>query len=308
VNAFTIIYHRAFTRPESSRAARKSGVHFRTTDRKLADRELRRLKDEQGQVDRSQGKLTLAELCDHYKKTVQHQGLKTVIQETYVADRIRGNWPTGSLIQVVKVRPSDVDMWLARYQFGTASRNFHIQVLKDVFDLAVRDRIIVVSPAQHLKYAKRDKPIRRTPTFEQFQAIVASIRAQRINGHDADESAIPLYPQLRSLLEKRHAQKAADGRVFKIKDAMRAIEAACKRLKLPAYSHRSFRRMFIPRAIEKGIDVKVIAEWQGHRDGGKLILDTSSHVNWEHSQRMAQLMNDVEPENVLPIAAIIEAA
>jgi len=66
--------------------------------------------------------------------------------------------------------------------------------------------------------------------------------------------------------------------------------------------------MFIPRAIEKGIDVKVIAEWQGHRDGGKLILDTSSHVNWEHSQRMAQLMNDVEPENVLPIAAIIEAA
>jgi hypothetical protein len=162
---------------------------LRTTGRKLADRELRRLKDEQGQVDRSQGKLTLAELCDRYKKTVQHQGLKTVIQKTYVADRIRGNWPTGSLIQVVKVRPSHVDMWLARYQFGTASRNFHIQVLKDVFDLAVRDRIIVVSPAQHLKYAKRDKPIRRTPTFEQFQAIVASIRAQRINGHDADESA-----------------------------------------------------------------------------------------------------------------------
>jgi site-specific recombinase XerD len=66
--------------------------------------------------------------------------------------------------------------------------------------------------------------------------------------------------------------------------------------------------MFITRAIEKGIDVKVIAEWQGHRDGGKLILDTYSHVNREHSQRMAQLMNDVEPENVLPIAAIIEAA
>ena len=64
-----------------------------------------------------------------------------------------------------------------------------MQALKDVFDLAVRDRIIVVSPAQHLKYAKRDKPIRRTPTFEQFQAIVDSIRAQGFNGHDADESA-----------------------------------------------------------------------------------------------------------------------
>ena len=51
---------------------------------------------------------------------------------------------------------------------------FTFRVLKDVFDLAVRDRIIVVWPAQHLKYAKRDKPIRRTPTFEQFQVIVAS--------------------------------------------------------------------------------------------------------------------------------------
>jgi hypothetical protein len=57
--------------------------------------------------------------------------------------------------------------------------------------------------------------------------------------------------------------------------------------------------MFITRAIEKGIDVKVIAHWQGHKDGGKLILDTYSHVNPVHSQRMAQLMTDVEPENVL---------
>jgi hypothetical protein len=57
--------------------------------------------------------------------------------------------------------------------------------------------------------------------------------------------------------------------------------------------------MFIVRAIEKGIDVKVIAEWQCHRDGGKLILDTYSHVNRAHSHRMAQLMTNVEAENVV---------
>jgi len=57
--------------------------------------------------------------------------------------------------------------------------------------------------------------------------------------------------------------------------------------------------MFITRAIEKGIDVKVIAEWQGHKDGGKLILDTYSYVNPIHSQRMAQRMTDEEPANVL---------
>jgi hypothetical protein len=59
--------------------------------------------------------------------------------------------------------------------------------------------------------------------------------------------------------------------------------------------------MFITRAIEKGVDVKVIADWQGHRDGGKLILDTYSHVQPIHSQRMAQLMTDEEPENMVEL-------
>jgi hypothetical protein len=52
--------------------------------------------------------------------------------------------------------------------------------------------------------------------------------------------------------------------------------------------------MFITRAIERGIDVKVIAQWQGHRDGGKLILDTYSRVRQPHSERMAALMVDRE--------------
>jgi site-specific recombinase XerD len=48
--------------------------------------------------------------------------------------------------------------------------------------------------------------------------------------------------------------------------------------------------MFITDALEKGIDVKTIAEWQGHRDGGKLILDTYSHVRRPHHDRMAELL------------------
>jgi integrase len=316
-----------------------------TTDRKLAERTLAKKKEQQSQIDRSKSRMTLAELCDRYIKTVQHQGAKTVDQKERVVRRIKNDWPSGSQIQVGKIRPSDADMWLARYDFGAASRSFHIQVLKDVFTLALRDKAISDSPAAHLKYVKREKPIRRTPTFEQFEAIVESIRSQRFNGHDVNESAdfveflglaglgqaeasmftwddidwqreqittfrhktksgfaIPLYPQLRPLLERRHSQRQPGiDRVFAINNAKKAIAAACKRLKLPAYSHRSFRRMFITRAIERGVDVKVIAEWQGHKDGGKLILDTYSHVNRAHSYRMAQLMTGDEARNVIPI-------
>src|SRR5260370_22303781 len=54
--------------------------------------------------------------------------------------------------------------------------------------MAVNDKIIVENPAKGLTYRKRKKPIRETPTFEQFKQIVADIRAQRFNA-DAEQSA-----------------------------------------------------------------------------------------------------------------------
>jgi Phage integrase family. len=305
-----------------------------TTDRAHAMRELRVFKEQQSQVDRSKSRMTLAELCDIYLRTVQHQKPKTIERKTLIVSRIKADWPTGSQIQIAKIKPTDVNLWLSGYDFGPVSRNLHTACVKDIFAMAVADRLVAYSPASGIKKMKLDKPIRRTPTFEQFQRIVESIRSQEFNGHDADESAdfvefiglaglgraeagalmwddidfareqittfrhktksgfvIPLYPQLQPLLERRHAQRSpGDDRVFKIKDAKKAIAAACTRLRLPAYSHRALRRMFITRAIERGVDVKVIAQWQGHKDGGKLILETYSHVNPVHSKRMAALM------------------
>src|SRR5436190_10522352 len=338
---------------------------LRTTDRVLAKRRLSEFRDEQRQTDRSQGRITLAELCKRYLLTVQRQKPKTVERKTAIIARIapsavlqiamaklglsseetaRGttsHWPTGELTQVGKVKPSDCDVWLSRYSFGSASRNLYIGCLKELFALAVRDRVIVTSPAAHLKSVKREKPIRITPSFEQFKAIIADVRAQQFNA-DAQDSAdfleflglaglgqaeagsltradvdfeaqriitfrhktatgfaVPLFPQVRALLERLCEGKAHDEQVFKIADAKKALAGACRRLGYPPFSQRSLRRLFITRAIEKGVDVKVIAEWQAHKDGGKLILDTYSHVNRSHSQRMAQLMTDGEPENVV---------
>ena len=120
--------------------------------------------------------------------------------------------------------------------------------------------------------------------------------------HKTDQGfAIPVYPQARGLIEGLCDGKAHDERLFKIADARKALANACKRLGYAAFSQRSLRRMFVTRAIERRVDVKVIAEWQGHRDGGKLILDTYSHVNPVHSNRMAQLMTTEEPDNVVPM-------
>jgi integrase len=318
-----------------------------TSDPAIARRKLARFKDEQRQIDRSQGKLTLAELCDRYLRTVQHQKPKTIERKTFIISRIKGDWPTGKLTQIAKVRPSDVDVWLSRYQFGSASRNLHISCVKELFALAVRDRIITASPAAHLHSVKREKTIRLTPTFEQFKAIIADVRAQQFNA-DAQDSAdflefvglaglgqaeassltgadidfdaghiitfrhktstgfaIPIFPQLKPLLARLCEGKHNSDPIFKIRDAKKALTGACQRLGYPAFNQRSLRRMFVTRAIQIGIDVKTISEWQGHKDGGKLILDTYSHVNPVHSRRMAQLMTDSEPENVIALTGVL---
>ena len=51
---------------------------LRTTDKALARRRLSEFRDEQRQTDRSQGRITLAELCKRYLLTVQRQKPKKV--------------------------------------------------------------------------------------------------------------------------------------------------------------------------------------------------------------------------------------
>jgi hypothetical protein len=159
-----------------------------TTDPTLARRKLADFRNEQRQIDRSQGKLTLDALCDRDLQAVGHQKPKTVERKIAIVKRIIADWPNGRLTQVAKIKPSECDSWLSRYRFGSASRNLYIACLKEVFALAVRDRIMSASPAAHLRSAKRKKPIRLTPTFEQFKAIIADVRAQRFNA-DAQDSA-----------------------------------------------------------------------------------------------------------------------
>jgi hypothetical protein len=66
-----------------------------TADRKLAERNLAKEKEKQSQIDRSQGKLTLAELCNRYLQTVRHQKPRTVERKTFIVERMKRDWPTG---------------------------------------------------------------------------------------------------------------------------------------------------------------------------------------------------------------------
>ncbi len=107
---------------------------------------------------------------------------------------------------------------------------------------------------------------------------------------------IPIYPYARPILERRLAaleDTSPDARVFPFVEPKKALEGACGRLKFPAFSPRALRRYFIRRSLRRGVDVGTVADWQGHQDGGALLLRVyRAEINRKHSLEMAKLLGD----------------
>jgi len=325
----------------------KKRQSLETKDEKAAKRLLADKLNDRDRLDHSQAGLTLTKLCDKYLLTIRAQAPGTQDLKKAFVKRLLEDFPPGANCSVSKVKTSDLLAWVASYTFGYSPYNHYVQYLKALFNIAVEDKAIVLSPAAALKPKKVVTPVRVTPSYEEFNAIVANVRSQRFNA-EAETSAdylefmgligvgqaeastiekqhvkiaekqltffraktkkpyfVPIFPQAEALITKLisrkdmkptdllfpvNMEKSMNARGSSKKDAKQALAAACKRLRYPLYTQRSLRRMFITRCIEKKIDVKVIAQWQGHSDGGKLILGTYSHVRNTHAEEMAKLL------------------
>ncbi len=314
-----------------------------TKDLAFAKRKLADFKQRLERTDPRLGKITLvAWLEEIYAPTFK--GAPGAIKAKHrIIERIKETWFFARTQPMRDVKKSQVLTWLNE-QYGDWSESYWnsaLALVRDAFDMALQDHVIMENPAAGIKYRKRKKPIRLTPSVDQFKQIVADIRAQTFN-REAEESGdfiefignaglgqaeaasikrsdvdldsgrmivyrhktdvgfvVPIFPQVRSLVEKLCKGKKHNEHLFAIDQARKALRNACRRLDFPNFTHRSLRRLFITTAIERGVDVKVLSEWQGHKDGGRLILEIYSRVRPEHSNRMAQLMSDHEPENVL---------
>ncbi len=101
---------------------------------------------------------------------------------------------------------------------------------------------------------------------------------------------VPMYDWLRPFMdrlrERAGGKPAHDERVFKIDDAKHALGNACKRLKLPHFTQRNLRAMLIKRLHDAGVNVKLIAKWQGHQDGGRLIMEVYTEVFGDNDAAM----------------------
>jgi integrase len=301
---------------------------LQTCDRKIAERRLKEWIGNMDKVDAEVEKTTLDQLIQRYVLVTASLSESSRATDRSIIKKFLAWWPHGRDFQVRQVRPSMLDEWLAHEapRLRNVSYNGYTGFLKQLFDIAVKDRILAESPARSLRvpWKKPQTPKRIVPTVEQFQAIVDSIRSQQYADTSQDSGDfieflglagvgqaeassltwgdidwtrsrvhfrrhktdtrfyVPIYAHLRPLLERmrqeRRGRASASARVFKIKDAKKALSAACQRLKLPHFSQRNLRQSLIRRLIRAKVDVKSISKWQGHQDGGQLILDTYTEV------------------------------
>ncbi len=309
---------------------------LKTTDHALAKRKLADLKSERENLDPKAGKQTLREITERHLRLQGTLSKSSITKKNGIAKTIFDNWPGGCDRPALEIKKSEVEEWLLLHtkDFRNSTRNEWLFFIKGAFKRAAEDGVIAKSPAEGIPPSARQAIERLTPTVEEYQAIVDSIRATKENrrhelsaefvefmglsGLGNGEVAalvvrdvkmarkqiwvrrqktdtgfhIPIFPRLMPLVERLMARNEnnRDAKLLEISEAKHAINSACRRLGYPNYTQRSFRRMFITDALERGIDVKTIAEWQGHQDGGKLILDTYSHVRRPHHDRMAELM------------------
>jgi integrase len=209
----------------------------------------------------------------------------------------------------------------------SAGMNNYIRMLHGLFGLAVELGAISENTAHQLNLAREENPERLTPTWEQAKAIIEAVKRPKskmaltamllfglgqaelrnLRGEHFNKDrecvvvrrqktgkifSVPVFPHARWFVEKlRHDGQLENGeRVFQVCNPREAITFACSRLNLPTFSPRSFRRAFIIHALERGVDTRVVAAWQGHRDATLILRVYGAWINQGHAERMTQLM------------------
>ena len=85
---------------------------------------------------------------------------------------------------------------------------------------------------------------------------------------------IPIFEHTVPLIERLLARETwRPDHLLPIGRCNGAVNRIARKLGIPAHGHHVFRHLCATRWIETGVNIKHVAKWLGHRDGGKLALE-----------------------------------
>jgi integrase len=194
-----------------------------------------------------------------------------------------------------------------------------------LFRLAIDDDLIERSPLERLKRSRKGEPDRKQPTWEQSQEIadavaesspetgiivgfmrnfgVGQAEIKYLFGEHIDLRAgvihfrrkktgkpfdVPIFPHAKPFIESLNttAPFQVGKPVVEWRNPRKALGSACERLSLPSFEPRALRRCFIVHCLQEGIDPRLVAKWQGHKDA-KLIFSVYGKFI-DHDYELAQ--------------------
>jgi integrase len=119
--------------------------------------------------------------------------------------------------------------------------------------------------------------------------------------------SIPIFPQALTIILRRLEKMGSDpdARLLPHYNFKKGLAGACSRLGFQKFEPRSLRRFFITESLLKSIPATVVADWQGHQDGGALVHKTyKREIKYAEHQEMAKrLAPKPAGDNITPFKA-----
>jgi len=165
-------------------------ISLNTDDRELAGRRVREEIAKFKRTDPKASSMALEKLLALYEQSIAGLADHTRATRKSILNAFKKTWPHGLSMQVKDVSTGQLKVWLSGQQtrLKNSSFNEYIRFVRHVFRVALDHKVIGESPGQGLKLVRVAKPIRQTPTWEEFLKIADDIRMQKLNA-DARDSA-----------------------------------------------------------------------------------------------------------------------
>jgi site-specific recombinase XerD len=197
------------------------------------------------------------------------------------------------------------------------------RTLKDAFDLALEERFIDRNPLESVGREKTT-PINRTQhKWAEAERILEDVKARAYESYlelkfmlfmgvgqaEAKDFAggsvdwqedkitfirrktgkpyqVPIYPWAKEFIRTEIEPRLKHGKpVFDWRNPRKALETSCRNLGVARIDIRSLRRTLILNLIQHGVELRLIAQWQGHKDARLILSRYGAYIDPEHEKR-----------------------